>query len=359
MRVLFVLRPGIESRSGGDLTQALFTKLALEEAGHHVDVVGTLSPDPRGYDLAHLFGAFDPEVCEPQISSCERAGVPVALSPIWWDYLDFYGASRGCERILAGNPRRIEARLARLRETDPRRFLRANERRKYARRIALQTALMRRAGVLLPNSEIDAYHYRHDLGLYDRPIVVVHHANDAPVSQTPPGSRRGVLCVGRIEPKKNQAMLLYALRDAGLDLTLIGACYEPEYMTLCRRWMTPRVRYLEEMPREAVLRALGEAAVHVLVGWTETPGLVSMEAAAGGARIVVSNDGTESEYYGEDAGFADPSNPESIREAVRAALALPVRERPDALDRRIAAFTMERVRDRTLKGYGFALAAKR
>ena len=49
MRVLFVLRPGIESRSGGDLTQALFTKRALEEAGHEVEVAGTLEPDARGY----------------------------------------------------------------------------------------------------------------------------------------------------------------------------------------------------------------------------------------------------------------------------------------------------------------------
>lgn len=358
MRVLFVLRPGIESRGGGDLTQALFTKRALEAAGHTVDVAGALEPDARGYDLAHVFGVFDPEVCAPQMDACERAGVPIALSPIWWDYLAFYGASRGCERILAGTPARIEARLERLRETDPRRFLRANERKKYSRRVAWQTALMRRAGVLLPNSEIDAYHYRHALGLYDRPIVVVHHANDAPVA-TADAPRRGVLCVGRIEPKKNQAMLLYALAETDVDLTLIGACYEPEYMQLCRRWMTPRVRYVEEISREDVMRALGGAAVHALVGWTETPGLVSMEAAAAGTRIVVSNDGTESEYYGEDAEYADPTDPRSIRDAIQRALALPPRERPDALDARIASYTIDAVRERTLKGYAFALAAKR
>jgi glycosyltransferase involved in cell wall biosynthesis len=357
VRVLFVLRPGIESRSGGDLTQALFTKRALEEAGHIVDVVGTLEPDARGYDLAHVFGAFDPEVCAPQMEACTRAGIATALSPIWWDYLAFYGASRGCERVLAGNPRRIEARLELLRKADPARFLRANERKKYSRRVAWQVALMRRADVLLPNSEIDAYHYRHALGLYDRPIVVVHHANDAPAAKSVP--RRGVFCVGRIEPKKNQAMLLYALAGTDVDLTLVGACYEPEYLRLCRRWMTQRVRCVEEISREDVLHALGGAAVHVLVGWTETPGLVSMEAAAAGARIVVSNDGTESEYYGEDAEYADPTDPRSIREAVLRALAQPPRERPDALDRRIAAYTIEAVRERTLRGYALALAAKR
>jgi glycosyltransferase involved in cell wall biosynthesis len=285
------------------------------------------------------------------MAACKRAKVPVALSPIWWDLFEFYGRSRGCERALAGAERRIAAGLARLRATPSERLLRRNERRKYAARLALQTSLMRRADVLLPNSTIEAHHYMHRLQLQDRPIVAVHHAIDFPARESSDAPRTGVVCAARIESKKNQAMLLYALRDLDVDVTLIGACYDPPYMELCRRFATERVRFTGSLSREETLRLMAGAAVHVLPSWAETPGLVSLEAAAMGARPVVSNNGTECEYFAEHALYVDPEDPTGIRAAVERALALPPRRLGDDLDRRVAAFDLVAVARRTLEGY--------
>ena len=93
---------------GGDITQAQITKRGLAAVGVTADILAKLEPDVRGYDLAHVFGAFDPEICAEQVAACRRSGVRVALSPIWWDLYQFFGRSRACERILAGPARAVE-----------------------------------------------------------------------------------------------------------------------------------------------------------------------------------------------------------------------------------------------------------
>jgi glycosyltransferase involved in cell wall biosynthesis len=354
VRALFVTRPDAFEKTGGDVTQMLFTKRAVESQGVTVDVAATLHPDPGGYDIAHLFGVYDPEKTQPQADACKRAGVPVALSPLWWDLYEYYGRSRACDRILGGPRRHIDARLERLRGTKTDKLLRHNEKRKYDRRLAWQTALMRAADVLLPNSAIEA-HFIRKLRIQDRPVVVVHHAVDVPPVEWT-ATRRGVVCAARIEQKKNQAMLLYALRGLHVEITLVGGCYEPHYDALCRRFAGSSVRFAGETSRDEALHAMAGAAVHVMPSWAEFPGLSSLEAAAMGARVVVSNNGTEGEYLGEDALYADPEDPGSIRLAVERALSQPPRERGDALQQRIERLTVEAVARRTLVGYGIALS---
>ncbi|HTX59653.1 MAG TPA: glycosyltransferase family 4 protein [Verrucomicrobiae bacterium] len=355
MRALLIVRPSVHERGGGDMVQALYTKRGLEAAGVEANVVSTLEPVTHGYDVAHVFGVFDPEVCAPQMAACKRAGIPVALSPIWYDLYEYYGRSRAAERILAGPQRRIERELARLQVASPDTLLRRNERRKYAKRVEWQTALMREAGVLLPNSAIEAHALSRRLRLHDRPIVVVHNAFDPPSAIERGGARSGVVCVARIEEVKNQAMLLYALQGLDADVTLVGLAHQPHYSKLCRRFVTPRVHFAGVLPHAEVFALLARSAVHVLPSYRETPGIVSLEAAAAGARVIVSNDGTEREYFGELADYVDPLDPRGIRCAVERALALPPREPGDELDRRIAAFTARNVGERTLAGYRIAL----
>ncbi len=355
MRILLIVRPSAGERSGGDLTQARFTQRGLEAAGVAADLVAALEPDARGYDLAHVFGVFDPEICAVQVAACRRAGIPVALSPIWWDLYEFFARSRACERILAGSGRHVEAKLARLRQTPTAKLFRRGEMRKYADRIAAQTLLMRQADVLLPNSAIEAHYYLHQLRLHDRPMVVVHNPVDVPEPANPPEARRGVVCVARIGQKKNQAMLLYALRDLDVDVTLIGGSHDRPYLDLCRRWMTPRVRVLGNLAHDEALRAIAGAAVHILPSWAETPGIANLEAAAAGARIAVSNNGTECEYFGELAEYVDPETPATMRTAVERLLSLPPRVPDDALAMRLRAFDATMVGRRTLEGYRLAL----
>ena len=65
------------------------------------------------------------------------------------------------------------------------------------------------------------------------------------------------------------------------------------------------------------------ASVHVLPSWRETPGLVSLEAAAAGCRVVSTSIGSAREYLGNDACYCDPKDRDSIRRAVLDALNSP------------------------------------
>jgi glycosyltransferase involved in cell wall biosynthesis len=101
---------------------------------------------------------------------------------------------------------------------------------------------------------------------------------------------------------------------------------------------------------------MASAAVHALPSWQELPGLASLEAASSGARVVVGTRGCEREYFGPDADYADPAQPETIRAAVLRALERGPRAPGDALELRLRALTWRRHAEATLDAYERAIA---
>lgn len=91
------------------------------------------------------------------------------------------------------------------------------------RRSAAQ--LLDTISVLLPNSRAEQEMIEARFGAA-RPTVIVPNAADAatfgPLPEASQPNRDGVLCVGRIEPRKNQLTLIRALRGTGISLTLVG-----------------------------------------------------------------------------------------------------------------------------------------
>jgi glycosyltransferase involved in cell wall biosynthesis len=130
--------------------------------------------------------------------------------------------------------------------------------------------------------------------------------------------RQFVLCAARVEPNKNQLMLLWALRDSGLPLVCAGLETEP-YVTLCKRWAGPQVRFTGVLSPFMLASAYAAARVHALPSWSETPGLSNLEAAVAGCSVVVGDRGAEQEYLSPYAFVSNPSDDRSIRAAVQAA----------------------------------------
>ena len=148
------------------------------------------------------------------------------------------------------------------------------------------------------------------------------------------------------------------MRDVDVDVTIVGGAYDARYLGLCKRWSTPRTRFIEHAPHDEVVRMMSRAAVHAHPSWLESPGLASLEAAATGARIVAGDRGCEREYFGSDVDYADPADPATIRAAVLRALGRGPRDRGDALERRLGALTWQRTGTATLEAYARALAAR-
>jgi hypothetical protein len=133
------------------------------------------------------------------------------------------------------------------------------------------------------------------------------------------GMRDFVLCAARVEPYKNQAMLIWALRDTDIPLVIVGLEPYPQYSAACRKWAGRNVFFLGELSPELLASAYAAARVHALPSWEDFPGLSSMEAALAGCAIVVGNQGAEREYFGDFAYYCNPADIDSVRKAVLAA----------------------------------------
>jgi len=359
VRALLVVRPDAEAKPGGDVVLAERSADALRALGVDADLVATAAPDARGYDVAHVFGIFEPEFARPQLLALRASGTPVALSPIWWDRTAFFVMDPHFARALrGGSAARVLRRAAELREAEERLCARPGS--GALRRRREQANLVRMCEVALPASEIEAFACANGLRAPDVPYVVAPYGvDDDAFAVEPAAPRSGVLCVGRIEPLKNQAGLLYALHGLDVEVTLLGRAYDPEYLALCRRWATPRTRFVERVDRAELRLLLGRTAVHVLPSWGELPGFVSLEAAAAGARVVAGTRGSEREYLGPDVAYVDPLDLDGIRAAVLRALERRPRDRGDALERRLGARTWERYARTVLDAYARAMTARR
>jgi glycosyltransferase involved in cell wall biosynthesis len=360
VRALLVARADGERKHGGDIAHAQRTLTALRALGADVDLVFSDAPDPRGYDVAHVFGIFEPERAAKQIAAIKAHLTPLVVSPIWLDLRDFFAVAPRVEHALAARSAAgVEQRLARLHRIEPELPWRGSIARNAARRLVAQRALALAADVLLPASEVEAYLYGERLRVSRVPFVVAPlGVDDEAFAVARSDVRAGVLCAARVEPKKNQAALLYALHDVDVEVTIVGGAYDAQYLALCRRWATPRTRFIEHAPQAEVVRMMARATVHAHPSWLESPGLASLEAAAAGARIVTGDRGCEREYFGPDVDYADPADPAAIRAAVLRALDRGPRDRGDALERRLGALTWQRTGSATLEAYARALAAR-
>lgn len=166
-----------------------------------------------------------------------------------------------------------------------------------------------------------------------------------------------MLCVGRIEPRKNQHRLIQALSDTVIPLVLIGNPMANDYFALCRQLAGDRVYFLPAVPHDSPLLAGAYAACRVfaLPSLLETPGIAALEAGVAGARVVVTPYGGAREYLCDHAFYPEPRSVQSIRQAVLHAWETP--HAPDTLRQHLLThYRWETVAQKTLQLYQRVLA---
>ena len=133
-----------------------------------------------------------------------------------------------------------------------------------------------------------------------------------------------ILCVGNIEPRKNQVSLAKAMQKfRDHRLVLIGHVRDSEYLDQTLGAGLPgQVVYVGPLPHDSVaLRSAYQACdAFCLPSTLETPGLAALEAAAQGRPLAVTEVGSTREYFGEAVAYLQPDEPDSIAEAIREAL---------------------------------------
>ncbi len=319
MRVLMWLSGGTEV-PGGHRIQLERTAAALRNLGIEVEEHLGANLPPGTWDVVHGFQLG------PQDMVAARArSSAVAVSTI------YVGLNYTTSGIGGGG---VDLRAALGKARRGMRYLTASlQGRGQLTRLAMremtselaQIKAWSMADVLLPNAQGEARHLRDDLGVMT-PTRVVPNAIDADLFTPGFGSAREagtVLCVGRVEPHKNQLGTIEALRGVdGVKLTVVGPPHphHADYYDRCREAATDNVTLLPAVDHGDLPGLYAQHKTHVLASWYETTGLVSLEAAASGCTVVTTTRGHAEEYFEKDAWYCDPKDPASIRHAVTTAL---------------------------------------
>ncbi len=351
LRALFLSRATLATSPGGDTIQLMKTASELGKLGVDVEVRLAGQPvDPESFDLVHVFNVIRPADTLAVVRNTRK---PVFLSSIYVDYSE-YERKNARSRLLAMLPpdfreylKVLARRLVNGERIADRRFFWKGQR-------ASVRELCGRSAMILPNSVSEYRRLAQDYGI-ERPFRVVPNAIDeqlfAPSVVPDESFRDAVLCVARIEGRKNQLQLVRALSGAPYQVHIVGK-HSPNhraYYEACRAAAGANIHFLDHVDHEKLPAIYAAARIHALASWFETTGLCSLEAAAMGCGLVVTAKGDQREYFDGIAEFCDPEDVPSIRAAVDRAWSAPVQ--PSTADLVRTKYTWKRAAEETLAAY--------
>lgn len=324
MKVLFVSRSTIFSVPGGDTVQMNNTAKELNKLGVDVTIWNngeTLNYE--SYDMIHFFNLTRPAAILYHTSKCN---LPYVVSTIFVQY-DFY------KTIKPWSAMGLATRIFGLDgieylKTTAKYFL-GKEKLHYlpflikGQRKSIQ-AVLSAAAAILPNSQSESRRVYECYGIKTKEFIVPNGIDFEKFKMKLKVNRvrNQLLCVGQIEPRKNQLNLIKAVEKLDVSLIIIGdsAPNHLSYLKACKALSSHKVQYIPRISQEELVGYYASSSVHVLPSWFETTGLSSLEAAYLGCKIVVSPNGDTQDYFGEYANYCDPGSVSSIQNAIETAL---------------------------------------
>ncbi|WP_165929506.1 glycosyltransferase family 4 protein [Pseudocnuella soli] len=315
-----ISRATLFSTPGGDTIQVCGTAEHLRRLGIDVDIrlADENNIDYSQYDLLHLFNLIRPN---DLLKHALQSGKPYVLSTIYVDYYEYEVNVRGgVSKIFLKLFGRFGAEYIKVLG----RAVKNGEKivsRSYLwqgqRKAMINLALG--ASYLLPNSLSEMRRIELLLGMTNKYKVIPNGIDEElfaePLRKT---NRQGVICVARIEGRKNQLNLIQAMNGLDIELVIVGrpSPNHQLYYNECRSIAGANVKFLDHMPQAELRQLYAAAKVHILPSWFETTGLSSLEAAIMGCNIVVTRKGDTEEYFGNLAVYCEPDNIESIKGAI-------------------------------------------
>lgn len=325
MRILFNTYPVAFDCPGGGEIQLLQSRRALERAGVEVLLYDLWEPQLAEADLVHYFS-----VQGGSMNFCDyvkRIGLPLVISPVLWltpenrdsmPLAEIHALLHRADRILPNSRAELE-QLAAAFAVDPAKFH------------------------VTPNGVDRDFGEPADPELFRQRFQLNHPF---------------LLCAANIEPRKNQLRLIRAIAPLDIDLVLLGNIRDPGYWKVCQDAASPRVRHCGYLDHQGTMlkSAYAACAAFVLPSLLETPGLAALEAAAQGAPVAITTEGSTREYFADLASYADPLDEASIRAAVVEALDRP---RDTRLQQRILQnFTWNHTAESLIAAYQETLTAQ-
>lgn len=358
MKVLFIARPTLYTDAGGDTVQIMNTAKFLRELGVEVDVVlsNQKNINYTNYHLLHVFNVID---CEDLLGHVIKCKIPYVLSTIYVDYSEY---DRNHRKGMVGVLSKIlSSGQVEYLKTVAKYILKGEKVSTFwyfviGHKRSIKY-LLKHAACLLPNSNSEYRRLVNDFGIQKKyyPIVnaidttLFHHTHsDAKINNQ-------VICIARIEGRKNQLNLIKSAKGKPWNLTIIGKASSNQqgYVKQCHQEATTNTSFVGPLTQQELVMHYSKAKVHVLPSWFETTGLSTLEAAAMGCNVVIADKGDVREYFGDLAYYCEPASPTSIANAITRALEAPVN--PALQMHVLQNYTWQKAAKQTLAAYKMVL----
>ncbi len=328
-KVLWQSREDLDALPGGDGTVFHETLKAMKSFGIAASSSLSLSPDLKDYEIVQLNNISRTKDTHEQIVNAKRQNKKIVVHALYEDMDRYLISSNKMDMLfhaMAKNKHvfsfeQIKEAFDKLETSNP---------------LATQYAKYFGIGDKLKQQEILNYS---DMiltsGKTESELLIEKFSIKVPIQEISYGfnsafkNAKGnlftqkyglkdfVLCVGRVEPRKNQCTLIEVFRKLPhLKLVLIGDFHDLDLVSVYKNYAASNVYFFNRLPFEELVSAFGAARLHVLPSWYELPGLVSLEAAAAGCRIVSTSWGTAKDYFGDRIHYCEPDQPESIKRAI-------------------------------------------
>jgi len=275
MKVLFNTYSVAFDCPGGGEIQLLKTKEALEKSGVEVELFNSWNPRLGSFELVHYFSVQGGSL--PFCAYVKKRGLPLVISPILW----------------LGDEAREKYPVGEIKD------------------------LLNLCDLILPNSKAEAGLLSGFFGIPIDKFYVTRNGVDPGFAEAiSPDiffkhhhlSKPFLLNVANIEARKNQINLIKALQGTGLELVIAGKIRDQAYFEECLKLGNGFVKYIGylEHGSELLKSAYRACELFVLPSLLETPGLSALEAAAAGAKVVITEVGCAREYFEDRVTYVSP-----------------------------------------------------
>jgi glycosyltransferase involved in cell wall biosynthesis len=309
MRVCFAAPQVVATIQGGLRTQIEQTARRLPQFGVDVSFFDQWhSFDRSTFDLMHIFRAST--TTHELAMYMANLGMPYVVSPVLYTRHSF-----GFVNMTL----RVENMVRRLYSG-------------FMTEWGMSRSICAKSAALYPNTTHEARFFAEGMGIDSAKISVIPNGVDARFADADPslftktyGLKNFILYVGNIGAERKNALgFIRAVRHIDHPAVLIGPIYSNAYAQRC----------LEEAGKNKNLHVLGSidnaspmlasayaaCSVFALPSAFETPGIAALEAGLAGARVVITQHGGTTDYFGSLAHYVDPTSVEDITKAIRQAL---------------------------------------
>jgi glycosyltransferase involved in cell wall biosynthesis len=135
-----------------------------------------------------------------------------------------------------------------------------------------------------------------------------------------------VLNIANVEPRKNQIPFLKAMKEAlpGHKLVTIGSIRDQYYFDKCVEFGGSSFVHLGPYPyaSEVIRSAIAGCEFFAMPSLLETPSIAALEAAASGAKILITSAGSTTEYFDQTVSYINPWDHDSMVNGIHKAVQL-------------------------------------